>query len=58
MFVLLFAHCSVNDSEVLGSRAIMVCVPTTSGTGAEVTPFAVVKDDKTGKKHTIVRPWL
>lgn len=40
-------------SPVLGNRALCICVPTTSGTGAEVTPFAVVKDEKTGHKFTL-----
>ena len=29
---------------VLGELAQLVCIPTTSGTGAEVTPFAVITD--------------
>ena len=35
----------------LGKKAMMVCIPTTSGSGAEVTPFAVIRDDKTKQKY-------
>ena len=37
----------------LGKKAEMVCVPTTSGTGSEVTPFAIITDDETGVKYAI-----
>ncbi|MFI6161914.1 bifunctional acetaldehyde-CoA/alcohol dehydrogenase [Micromonospora haikouensis] len=37
----------------LGEKARLVCVPTTSGTGAEVTPFAVITDRRTGKKYPL-----
>ena len=38
---------------MLGELAQLVCIPTTSGTGAEVTPFAVITDPDTGKKYPL-----
>lgn len=37
----------------LGSKAKYVGIPTTSGTGAEVTPFAVISDKKNNRKYPL-----
>lgn len=43
----------VYEVSPLGQKATMVAIPTTSGTGSEVTPFAVVTDDRTGIKYPL-----
>lgn len=66
---LLYEHPEVNFSDLrekyldvrkrafkfptLGELAKLVCIPTTSGTGAEVTPFAVITDPATGYKYPL-----
>ncbi len=37
----------------MGQKAELVAITTTSGTGSEVTPFAVVTDDETGAKYPL-----
>ena len=66
---LLYEHPEVNFSDLkekffdirkrafrfpaLGGLAQLVCMPTTSGTGAEVTPFAVITDPDSGMKYPL-----
>ncbi|WP_313524488.1 bifunctional acetaldehyde-CoA/alcohol dehydrogenase [Anaerotignum sp.] len=37
----------------MGQKAILVCIATSSGTGSEVTPFAIITDPSTQTKYSI-----
>ncbi|MCI6652681.1 MAG: bifunctional acetaldehyde-CoA/alcohol dehydrogenase [Ruminococcus sp.] len=37
----------------MGEKAYFICVPTSAGTGSEVTPFAVITDEKSGIKYPL-----
>ena len=37
----------------MGEKTYFIAVPTSAGTGSEVTPFAVITDEKTGTKYPL-----
>ena len=45
--------------DTLGSRALhLMCLPTTAGSGSEVSPNAILRDERTDTKQVVISPQL
>jgi len=50
---------SVIGNGLLGERKVyLACLPTTSGTGSEVSPNAIFLDETDNEKKGVISPWL
>jgi alcohol dehydrogenase len=48
----------VGNGLLKGRRKGLICIPTTSGTGSEVSPNAILVDESDGQKKGIISPYL
>ena len=46
-------HENVFENPIMDEKSRLVCIPTTTGTGSEVSPFCVLVDEKTNKMHSL-----
>ena len=44
---------NVFNSPIMEEKAKLVCIPTTTGTGSEVSPFCVLVDEKTNQMYSL-----
>ncbi|AOY00064.1 iron-containing alcohol dehydrogenase PsrA [Jeongeupia sp. USM3] len=53
----LLAHLNGAPLADAGRHRALIAIPTTAGTGSEVTPWATLWDAEAGRKHSLHLPW-
>ena len=43
-----------SNSNNISEKSKIICIPSTAGTGAEITPFSTIWDKKNGLKYSII----